>query len=160
MNNNCKEIRVLTEILQVKDLTITEKIILSQIDALDQKEGCFASNKYFAELFLLSKTQISKIISDLNKKGWISVRYVNKENTKAVEKRVIKVNRPPYPTRVKEGIKPEDNTPIKPQFKDNNKYINNKNSYMNYEQRDYSNFDWESLYANSPENMKKFYDNL
>ena len=27
MNNNCKEIRVLTEILQVKDLTITEKII-------------------------------------------------------------------------------------------------------------------------------------
>ena len=25
MNNHCKEIRVLTEILQVKDLTITEK---------------------------------------------------------------------------------------------------------------------------------------
>ena len=75
MNNHCKEIRVLTEILQVRDLTITEKIILSQIDALDQKEGCFASNNYFAELFLLSKTQISKIISDLKKKGWISVKY-------------------------------------------------------------------------------------
>ena len=87
MNNNCKEIRVLTEILQVKDLTITEKMILSQIDALDQKEGCFASNNYFAELFLLSKTQISKIISDLKKKGWISVKYVNKKNTKAIEKR-------------------------------------------------------------------------
>ena len=87
MNNNCKEIRVLTEILQVKDLTITEKIILSQIDALDQKKGCFASNNYFAELFLLSKTQISKIISDLKKKGWISVKYENKKNTKAEEKR-------------------------------------------------------------------------
>jgi hypothetical protein len=148
MNNNCKEIRVLTEILQVKDLTITEKMILSQIDALDQKEGCFASNNYFAELFLLSKTQISKIISDLKKKGWISVKYENKKNTKAVDKRVIKINRPPYPTKVKEGIKPEDNTPIKPQFKDNNKYINNKNSYMNYEHRDYSDIDWSKFYAN------------
>ena len=140
MNNNCKEIRVLTEILQVKDLTITEKMILSQIDALDQKEGCFASNNYFAELFLLSKTQISKIISDLKKKGWISVKYENKKNTKAVDKRVIKINRPPYPTKVKEGIKP--------QFKDNNNYINNKNNYLNYEQRDYSNIDWSKFYAN------------
>ena len=148
MNNNCKEIRVLTEILQVKDLTITEKIILSQIAALDQKEGCFASNKYFAELFLLSKTQISKIISDLKKKGWISVKYVNKENTKVVDKRVIKVNRPPYPTIVKEGIKLDDNSPIKLQFKDNNKYINNKNNYLNYEQRDYSDIDWSKFYAN------------
>jgi len=148
MNNNCKEIRVLTEILQVKDLTITEKIILSQIDALDQKGGCFASNKYFAELFLLSKTQISKIISDLKKKGWISVKYINKENTKAVDKRIIKVNRLPYPTRVKEVIKAEDNPSIKPQFKDNNKYINNKNSYINYEQRDYSDIDWSKFYAN------------
>lgn len=148
MNNHCKEIRVLTEILQVRDLTITEKIILSQIDALDQKEGCFASNNYFAELFLLSKTQRSKIISDLKKKGLISVRYVNKENSKAVDKRVIKINRPPYPTVVKEGIKLEDNPPIKLQLKDNNKYINNKNSYMNYKQRDYSDMDWSKFYAN------------
>lgn len=69
MNNNCKEIRVLIDILQNKNLNMTEKLILSQIDALDRKERCFASNKYFAELFLLSKTQISKIISDLKKKG-------------------------------------------------------------------------------------------
>lgn len=65
-----------------------------------------------------------------------------------MDKRVIKINRPPYPTIVKEGIKPEDNTPIKPQFKDNNKYINNKNSYMNYEHRDYSDIDWSKFYAN------------
>lgn len=65
-----------------------------------------------------------------------------------MDKRVIKINRPPYPTKVKEGIKPEDNTPIKPQFKDNNKYINNKNSYMNYEHRDYSDIDWSKFYAN------------
>ncbi len=33
MNNNCKEIRVLTEILQVKDLTITEKSTSTLIQA-------------------------------------------------------------------------------------------------------------------------------
>ena len=65
-----------------------------------------------------------------------------------LEKRIIKVNRPPYPTRVKEGIKPDDNPSIKLQFKDNNKYINNKNSYLNYEQRDYSDMDWSKFYAN------------
>ena len=65
-----------------------------------------------------------------------------------IQKRIIKVNRPPYPTRVKDGIKPDDNTPIKAQFKDNNNYINNKNNYLNYEQRDYSNIDWSKFYAN------------
>lgn len=40
------------------------------------------------------------------------------------------------------------------------KKINNtKSNYkFNYEQRDYSNFDWDSLYANNPENMKKLLD--
>ena len=33
MNNNCKEIRVLTEILQVKNLTITEKSTSTLIQA-------------------------------------------------------------------------------------------------------------------------------
>ena len=125
-----------------KRLKFAERLLYGEITALLGKEGyCFASNNYFAELFLLSKTQISKIISDLKKKGWISVKYENKKNTKAVDKRVIKINRPPYPTKVKEGIKPEDNTPIKPQFKD-------KNSYMNYEHRDYSDIDWSKFYAN------------
>ncbi len=149
MNRDFKGVWIPKEIYLDSRLNALDKIILVEIDSLDNgQKGCFASNNYFAELFLLSKTQISKIISDLKKKGWISVKYENKKNTKAVDKRVIKINRPPYPTKVKEGIKPEDNTPIKPQFKDNNKYINNKNSYMNYEHRDYSDIDWSKFYAN------------
>lgn len=82
MINNCKEIRVPIEIINVKNLTITQKVLLSQIAGLDNKEGCFATNSYFAELFNLSKTQISSLISDLKKKGWINIKYVYKENTK------------------------------------------------------------------------------
>ena len=98
-------------------------------------------------MFNLSKTQISSLISDLKEKRWINIKYVYKENTKCIEKRIIKVNCPPYPIILKEGIKANNNIPIKKEFKYNNKYINNKNkySYTNYEQRDYSNFDWNSL---------------
>ena len=115
MINNCKEIRVPIEIMNVRNLTITQKVLLSQIAGLDNKEGCFATN----------------------------IKYVYKENTKCIEKRIIKVNCPPYPIILKEGIKANNNIPLKTDFKDNNKYINNKNKhlYTNYEQRDYSNFD-------------------
>ena len=51
--------------MNVRNLTITQKVLLSQIAGLDNKEGCFATNSYFAELFNLSKTQISSLISDL-----------------------------------------------------------------------------------------------
>ena len=62
MINNCKEIRVPIEIMNVRNLTITQKVLLSQIAGLDNKEGCFATNSYFAELFNLSKEEILAII--------------------------------------------------------------------------------------------------
>ena len=52
-------------------------------------------------------------------------KYVYKENTKCIEKRIIKVNCPPYPIILKEGIKANNNIPIKTEFKDNNKYNRN-----------------------------------
>lgn len=152
MSNKCKEIRILTEILKVKNLTITQKVLLSQIEALDKEEGCFATNSYFAELFSLSKTQVSNIISDLKRKGWINVEMVYKNNSKEIEKRIIRVNHPPYPNVVKESIKVNKNTSIKTDCKDkckNNKY--KYNTRANFEQRDYSDFDWDSLYYNFEE---------
>ena len=62
--------------MNVRNLTITQKVLLSQIAGLDNKKGCFATNSYFAELFNLSKTQISSLISDLKEKGWINIKYV------------------------------------------------------------------------------------
>ena len=152
MSNKCKEIRILTEILKVKNLTSTQKILLSQIEVLDKEEGCFATNSYFAELFSLSKTQVSNIISDLKRKGWITVEMVYKNNSKEIEKRIIRVNHPPYPNVVKESIKVDKDTSIKAECKD--KYKSNKYKYnnrANFEQRNYSDFDWDSLYCNFEE---------
>lgn len=80
------------EIWLNKDLGWTEKLLLVEIDSLDNEEGCFATNQYFAEFFDLSKDRISKLISGLNKKGYIEVELIYKPNTKQVDKRIIRVN--------------------------------------------------------------------
>lgn len=78
-----------------EDLSIQEKVILAEIDSLeDDIDGCFASNKYFAKFFGLSETRVSHIISDLNKKGYVQIEKYNK-NGKTI--REIRLNRPPYP---------------------------------------------------------------
>ena len=46
-------------------------------------------------------------------------------------KRIIKVNCPPYPIILKEGIKANNNISVKTDFTDNNKYINN--NYKSYQ---------------------------
>lgn len=62
------------EIMHNADLSVQEKMILSKIYHLDNdKEGCFANNRYFSDYFGLSRTRISKIINGLARKGHIVV---------------------------------------------------------------------------------------
>ena len=74
-----------------KDLSIQDKVFLAEIHSLDNDEGCIASNKYFANFFGLSKSSVSRIVSTLKKKGYVSVRLIKNKDTKEVEKRIIKV---------------------------------------------------------------------
>jgi uncharacterized phage protein (TIGR02220 family) len=74
-----------------KDLSIQDKVFLAEIHSLDNNEGCIASNKYFANFFGLSKSSVSRIVSTLKKKGYVSVTLIKNKDTKEVEKRIIKV---------------------------------------------------------------------
>ena len=95
---NFKGVWIPKEIWLCKDLTPLEKFYLIEIDSLDdEKEGCFASNKHFEEIFGQKGSNISRIIENLRLKGWINVEYIYKG--KEIEKRVIKINRPPFPSR-------------------------------------------------------------
>ena len=86
------------EIWLNKDLTPLEKIYLVEIDSLDDGEfGCYASNKHFENMFGQAGPNISRTIKKLEEKGWIKISYEFKG--KEVEKRIIKVQRPPYPDR-------------------------------------------------------------
>lgn len=69
------------------ELTLQEKVILVEIDSLDNKDGCFASNEYFSEFFGLSVRQIQRCISSLEKSGYIE-SFVDKSKG---NKRTIRV---------------------------------------------------------------------
>ena len=100
MNNtrNFKGVWIPKEIWLSKDLTPLEKMYLVEIDSLDDEEtGCFASNKHFEEMFGQKSANATRIITNLKEKGWLDISYIY--NGKEIDKRIIKVKRPPYPDR-------------------------------------------------------------
>lgn len=56
-------------------LSALDKIILTEIDSLDQGDnGCYASNKYIAEFCQCSETKVSTAVSKLVKLGYLYVQ--------------------------------------------------------------------------------------
>ena len=95
MNRDFRGIWIPKEIWLSKDLSTNEKILLAEIDSLGgSSDGCFASNQYFSDFFDLSKDRISRLVSGLKNKGYITVELIYKEGTCEVDKRIIKLN--PY----------------------------------------------------------------
>lgn len=91
MQRGFKGIWIPAEIWLSKDLNITEKVFLVEIDSLDNENGCFASNDYFAKFFNLSKNRCSEIIKALEKKQYLTISYKYKPGTKQIEQRILKL---------------------------------------------------------------------
>lgn len=149
------------EILLNKELSDKEKIILSIIIYLSEEtKSCFASNKYIANIVNVTHERVSKIISSLKDKGYVSVKLKYKIDSKEIEKRQIapigeNINR--YSRKFQEGIKTNNYLdgqkqpyPIDEKDKDIINIIKNKNNYnkKKYEGREYSEEFLETLYAN------------
>lgn len=121
------------EIWLNKKLKVMEKIFLVEIESLDNEVGCFASNNYFSEFFNLSKPRCSEIISKLEEKGFITVNYIYKANSKEIEKRVIKcIKKTEYGSQKTEGGSQKAEGGYSEKLKDNNTIINNtiNNKYI------------------------------
>ena len=81
---------LIAEVRYDKQLTPNAKLLYSEITALSSKTGlCWASNGYFANLYNVSNTTISRWVNQLAKKGFINVRMQYIPNTKQVDKRII-----------------------------------------------------------------------
>lgn len=115
------------------ELTANEKLLYGEITALTNKQGeCWASNKYFADLYKVHINTASLWIQHLLKKDYIKVDFAYKENTKAIDKRIIKINGKPINKNVKtyqqnygEGINKNIEGGINKNVEDNNTSINN-----------------------------------
>ncbi|MCM1497246.1 MAG: helix-turn-helix domain-containing protein [Clostridium sp.] len=68
-----KGIWIPKEIYLCKELNWTDKIILLEIDSLDNEDHCFAGNEYFADFLGISVVSVSRSINKLINLGFISV---------------------------------------------------------------------------------------
>lgn len=75
-----------------KRLKDKAKLLYGEIAALTNKYGrCSASNKYFAELYEVDISTISRLIKNLCDYGYITTTLVYKENTKEIDKRYMQI---------------------------------------------------------------------
>lgn len=80
-NRDFKGVWIPKEIWLNTDLSIIEKVLLVEIDSLDNSEkGCFASNEYLASFVQLSEGRVANIISDLKKRGYIIQLFFDGRN--------------------------------------------------------------------------------
>ena len=120
MKEKSKGIWIPKEIWEREDLTVMERLFYSEITSLDNKDGCFAGNQYFATLFSISKTRVSVIINSLVSKKYLTSIIIYKEGTKQILKRVLNNSYTGYITKFKESYIRKQGKPIKDKFIDNN----------------------------------------
>jgi hypothetical protein len=72
-NRDFKGVWIPKEIYLNKDLSWSEKILLIEIDSLDNDEekGCFASNKYLSEFIGISESSMANMISKLKSQNYL-----------------------------------------------------------------------------------------
>jgi len=91
-----------------KKLSMSQRVLYSELTALSNKYGyCNAKNSYFAKLYGVDKTTISRWVSKLEEFGHIKTSITYKPNSKQVDERKI------YPlTQIHTPIDENINTPI------------------------------------------------
>ena len=155
-NLNLKGVWIPIEILTDNKLSDKEKTIYAIILYLSKENNyCYLTNKSISELLNISITQVSKLVNSLKDKSYISIELIYKENSKQIEMRklipIVK-NNDTYLTKVKYPLQQNFNTPIEEKFKDNKYNSNNKiykKNKANFEERDYTGYDFTKLYANA-----------
>lgn len=107
-----------------KDLKPSEKLLFGEISALmDAKGFCWASNKYFAELYDVAIETVSRWIAHLVKKGYVKSKIVYAEDGKTVIQRklwailpVLDEDEGPIDEKIK-GIDEKIKTPLDEKIK-------------------------------------------
>jgi len=74
-----------------KETTLSEKVLFLEINNLSMLDkGCIASNSHFADTLGVKKEAISRLISSLEKKGYITTKIVNGTRNHS---RIITINK-------------------------------------------------------------------
>lgn len=66
-----------------------EKFVLLEIYSLSKKNGCYATNKHFADFIGLKENTIQKMMLEFEKAGYIKRIFEYKENSREIKNRII-----------------------------------------------------------------------
>lgn len=106
-----------------KRLKANEKLMYGEIVCLSNKNGyCYASNKYFSELYEVTAQAISGWVKNLEKCGYITCEYLY--NGTEIKQRRITIIPDTNSTKLEKGIN-KTLKGYKQNFKDNNINISN-----------------------------------
>jgi len=133
------------EVIKNTNINDKEKMIYSMILSLSKNQECIVTNSYISKIFNITTIQVSRVINSLKRKGFIKVNLTYKQNSKEIQKRVIIPINIDVNTYKQISSKPI-NIDVKDILNNNKIYDNKKWKYKS--ERDYSNFNWNSLYAN------------
>src|SRR5690625_1363403 len=101
-----------------KDLTDGAKLLYGEITALSNQEGyCWASNKYFSDLYGKNSSTITRWINQLIERGYIKRKIQYKEGTKEIKHRYLQI--------CIGGTCKNAGTPPRKNARDNNTVFNN-----------------------------------
>ena len=131
------------------DLRASAKLMYGEITALSSKYGvCTASNNYFARLYEVDSSAISKWITQLKNKKYIEVEYETKG--KEIKKRIIRI----IGTDKCQYVLPNDNGGYCQKDKENNTSINNT-SKKEYKERYFDNEELNEIFIEFLQLRKK-----
>ena len=78
-----------------KRLKFAEKLLYGEITALSNCYGyCFATNKYFADLYNVTPHTVSQWLSHLNKLSYIKIDLIKSENNEIKERQIYILDNP------------------------------------------------------------------
>lgn len=158
LKDNLKGLWIPIEILTDDAISDKEKLIYSLLLFFSTQNGsCTITNNLISNLFAISKTQVSKLISSLKSKSYIEVEILRDNSNQIINRTITPIklfNNTPL-TKVNEPIKLADHYPIEEKFTvNNNIYLKNKYkkeispaNRMNTSQ-EYEDLNYDLFYAN------------
>lgn len=113
-----------------KELKPAEKLLYGEVTALANKMGyCYATNKYFADLYNVTNHTVSQWISHLEKKGYIQIDIIRNDKKEIKERRIF-IHDIPYVQKNTYPYVLKNTEPMYKKVQDNNKNINKDDLYL------------------------------
>jgi len=114
-----------------KNLTLSEKFILTEIANLDKLDGCFAKNSHFEELFGFGKNTVHRAIKKMKDLGYISVELSNRNHTRLIRIELTQNGDNTTSELTQNGVKPYTQNGVKPYTQNGVETIGNKTLKQN-----------------------------